>query len=79
MTVDGVWSLFGSANWDPRSLRLNFELDVEAFDAGVATALDALMDARLASARQVTLQQMDVRPLPLRLRDGVARLFSPYL
>ncbi len=79
MTVDGVWSLFGSANWDPRSLRLNFELDVEAFDAGVAAALDVLMDARLASARQVTLQEMDVRPLPLRLRDGVARLFSPYL
>ena len=31
MTVDGAWSLVGSANWDPRSLRLNFELEVEAF------------------------------------------------
>src|SRR5262245_60407951 len=29
MVVDGVWSLVGSANWDPRSLRLNFEFDVE--------------------------------------------------
>ncbi len=79
MTVDGAWSLFGSANWDPRSLRLNFELDVEAFDAGVAAAFDALVDERMAAARPVTLRDVDQRPLPLRLRDGVARLFSPYL
>ena len=79
MTVDGAWSLFGSANWDPRSLRLNFELDVEAYDAGVAAGLDAMFDARLVTARQVTLHDVDLRPLPLRLRDGAARLLSPYL
>ena len=26
MVVDEEWVLFGSANWDARSLRLNFEL-----------------------------------------------------
>ena len=79
MTVDGAWSLLGSSNWDPRSLRLNFEMDVEAFDAGVAADVDALVDARLAGAHPVTLEEMDVRPLPFRLRDSIARLFSPYL
>jgi cardiolipin synthase len=79
MTVDGVWSLLGSANWNPRSLRLNFELDVEAWDPAATAALDALVDARLARARQVTLREMDERHLLLRLRDGVARLLSPYL
>ena len=79
MTVDGVWSLFGSANWDPRSLRLNFELDVEAFDSEVAAAIDALVDSRLLTAREVTLADMDERSIVLRLRDGVARLLSPYL
>ncbi|HYD42037.1 MAG TPA: phospholipase D-like domain-containing protein [Anaeromyxobacter sp.] len=79
MTVDGVWSLIGSANWDPRSLRLNFELDVECYDAGVARDLDALIDSRLRLARPVTLRDMDQRPLALRLRDGLARLLSPYL
>src|SRR5262249_26225569 len=29
MVVDRAWSLIGSANWDARSLRLNFELDLE--------------------------------------------------
>ncbi|BDG03379.1 phospholipase D-like domain-containing protein [Anaeromyxobacter oryzae] len=79
MTVDGAWSLLGSANWDPRSLRLNFEFDVEAYDPDLATRVDALVDARLAVAKQVTLEEVDRRALALRLRDGVARLFSPYL
>ncbi|MGC3999966.1 MAG: phospholipase D-like domain-containing protein [Anaeromyxobacter sp.] len=79
MTVDGAWALLGSANWDPRSLRLNFELDVEAYDPAAAATLDEVIDARLATARRVTLADVDRRPLPLRLRDGLARLFSPYL
>jgi cardiolipin synthase A/B len=79
MIVDGAWSLVGSANWDPRSLRLNFELCVEAFDPTVAAQLDSLVEARLARAVPVTLADVDARPLALKLRDGAARLFSPYL
>jgi cardiolipin synthase A/B len=79
MVVDGVWSLLGSANWDPRSLRLNFELDVEAYDPALAAEVDALVEERLRTARPVTLEDVDRRALPLKLRDGVARLFSPYL
>jgi len=79
MTVDGVWSLLGSANWDPRSLRLNFELDVELYDPSLAAALDALIDGKIAGARELSLAEVDRRALALRLRDGVARLFSPYL
>jgi cardiolipin synthase A/B len=79
MVVDGSWSLLGSANWDPRSLRLNFELDVECYDAALGAEVEALVGARIAGARPVTLAEMDARPLPVKLRDGVARLFSPYL
>lgn len=79
MVVDGCWSLLGSSNWDPRSLRLNFELDVEFYDAALASQLEALVRARIARARPVTLAEVDGRPLPIRLRDGIARLWSPYL
>jgi cardiolipin synthase len=79
MTVDGAWSLLGSANWDPRSLRLNFELDVECYDPGLGARVEALVSERLARSRPVTLADVDSRPLPVKLRDGVARLFSPYL
>lgn len=79
MVVDGVWSLVGSANWDPRSLRLNFEFDVECYDAQLATRLDALIEERLSRSRLLTREELQRRPLPARLRDGVARLLSPYL
>jgi cardiolipin synthase len=79
MVVDGVWSLLGSANWDPRSLRLNFELDVECFDADLAARLEALAEERMARSRPVALADVDRRSLPVKLRDGIARLLSPYL
>jgi cardiolipin synthase len=79
MVVDGVWSLLGSANWDPRSLRLNFELDVECWDADLGRRIEALVADRIARARPVALAELAARPFPVRLRDGVARLFSPYL
>jgi cardiolipin synthase len=31
--VDGAWCLVGSTNWDARSLRLNFEYNLECYDA----------------------------------------------
>ena len=31
------------------------------------------------SMRPVTLAEADARPLPVRLRDGLARLLTPYL
>jgi cardiolipin synthase len=79
MVIDGGWSLIGSTNWDPRSLRLNFEFNVECYHAGLAAQLEALAEARMAAAQELTLAGVAVRPLPVRLRDGVARLFSPYL
>jgi cardiolipin synthase len=79
VVVDGVWSLLGSANWDPRSLRLNFELQVEGYDADLAARVEAVALERMARARPISLADVDARPLPVKLRDGVARLLSPYL
>ncbi|NPC85106.1 cardiolipin synthase, partial [Pyxidicoccus fallax] len=79
MVVDGAWSFIGSANWDPRSLRLNFEFNVECYDTELARRLEAVIDERLTHARPLTLEEADARPLPIRLRDGLARLLSPYL
>jgi cardiolipin synthase len=79
MVVDGLWSLIGSGNWDPRSLRLNFEFNVECYDPALAAGLGVLVERKLAAARRITLADVDGRSLPVRLRDGIARLFSPYL
>jgi cardiolipin synthase len=79
MVVDGAWAMFGSGNWDDRSMRLNFEFNVETFDRGLAGDLDARLRATIARSRPRTLAEVDARSLPIRLRDGIARLFSPYL
>lgn len=79
MVVDGVWSLIGSTNWDPRSMRLNFEFNVECYDRDLAAALEAITREKISKARSVTLADVDGRSLPTRFRDGVARLFSPFL
>jgi cardiolipin synthase len=77
--VDDVWTLIGSTNWDPRSLRLNFEFNVECYDAELAGQLNAMADRRAESAHRLTLQEVNNRSFFLRLRDGLARLFTPYL
>lgn len=77
--VDGMWSLIGSANWDERSLRLNFELNVECYDPDFAAQIHDMIDERRGMSQAVTLEMLKARSLPVKLRDGVARLFSPYL
>lgn len=79
MTVDGEWSLIGSANWDVRSTRLNFEFSLECYDAALNTEIDRVVDARVVAAPRVSSEEIAVRPLPVRLRDAAARLLLPYL
>jgi cardiolipin synthase len=79
MVVDGAWTLLGSANWDARSLRLNFELNVECYSVEFGARMEGLVQARINAARQVTLEEINGRSLPVKLRDGAARLFAPFL
>ena len=79
MVVDGAWTLLGSANWDARSLRLNFELNVECYSVELGAHLEGLAQARIAGARRYTLDDDRRRAFAVRLRDSVARLFAPYL
>jgi len=77
MTVDGIWCLVGSANWDMRSFRLNFELNIEIYQPELAEQLDALMTA--SRGRTLSHNELRARNLPMRLRDAAARLALPYL
>ena len=79
MVVDAAWGMFGSGNWDDRYMRLNFEFNVETYDQDLAGRLDRRIADTVAQSRRLTLAEVDARSLPVRLRDGIARLFSPYL
>ena len=79
MLIDDDLAIVGSANWDERSFRLNFEADVEIRDASLTRKLDAIIDARVGSTSPQTVEDLATWPLWSRLRDGVARLALPYL
>jgi cardiolipin synthase len=79
LLIDDEYALIGSANIDPRSLRLNFEFNVEIFADEIVNELISHFDLCRQDSREVTLEEIDQRSLPLRLRDSFCKLFSPYL
>ena len=79
MVVDSSWCLFGSGNWDERSMRLNFEFNVESYDESLCQDMDKHVTQIISKSTKRTLADVDGRSLPIRVRDGIARLFAPYL
>ena len=77
--VDGYYAQVGSANMDLRSLRLNFELNLEIYDAAVGASLEAEFDAARAHGRELTADEVGADGLGARLRNGFFWLFSPVL
>ncbi len=77
--VDRHYTQIGSANLDPRSLRLNFEVVVEVYDTAFGAHMAKHVESARAQARRITLEELDQRPLLPRIRDAIAWLFTPYL
>jgi len=77
--VDEGWAMIGSSNWDARSLRLNFEIDMEVIEPELCARLIALFDGKRSGAREIGLEEVRGWPIALKLRNNLMRLFSPYL
>ena len=77
--VDDYYVQIGSANIDPRSLRLNFELAIEIYHRPTTALLADHVLKNIKRSRQISLKEIDARPLTIRTRDALAWLFSPYL
>jgi cardiolipin synthase len=79
MVVDHSWVLLGSANWDSRSLALNFEFNMECYDFQLAEKVEKILQEKKSNARELTLEEVVSRNIFLKLRNRFFRLFSPYL
>jgi cardiolipin synthase len=79
LIMDDYYVHMGSANIDPRSLRLNFELTIEVYDKALAETLASHFEKTRERSTEVFLQDLDSRSIPARTRDALAWLFSPYL
>jgi cardiolipin synthase len=69
IVVDGVWSMFGSANFDNRSLELNDELNVAVTNRALASRFLADMEQDLRVSRRLTLEDWQRRGLLNKARE----------
>jgi cardiolipin synthase A/B len=79
LVVDGSYAQIGSANLDPRSLRLNFEIAVEVYCVHTSAQLVAYIEAARAASAEYPLAVSRALPLFQRARNSLFWLLSPYL
>jgi len=79
IVIDGEYSLIGSSNLDPRSLRLNFELGIEVFDPELNEELSTHFRNVAYQCSPFTAESLNRRKTLARLRDSAAAMFAPYL
>jgi cardiolipin synthase len=77
--IDQQYCQIGSANFDSRSLRLNFELNVEIFDPEFGQSLCEKIEKDKQNATEITEEQLADRSFPVRIWDAFWWLFTPYL
>jgi cardiolipin synthase len=77
--VDGEWASVGTANFDNRSLFLNFEVNCQFFDAAVVRTLEEQFLRDLQNAVRLEPQIFANRPWMSRIGENAARLLSPVL
>ncbi len=79
LVVDGAYAQIGSANLDPRSLRLNFEIALEVYCRRSAGALADYVTRARTGSREYTLKELNALSLAARIRNSALWLLSPYL
>ena len=76
LVVDGVFSIFGSANFDNRSFELNDELNIAVSSPDLARRLTDDMEADLTRSRRLTLESWRQRPMLDKAREKFWSLFG---
>ena len=77
MLVDDRSSAIGTANFDNRSMRLNFVTTMVFIDKSFAGKVEAMLKADFAKSRQVPATDYTERSLLFRFAVRTARLLAP--
>jgi cardiolipin synthase len=79
MAVDGEVASVGSANFDIRSFRLNFEANAFIYDAAETYKLEAIFETDMAQSHELTKALYRNRSMAVKFKEGVSRLLSGLL
>ena len=77
--VDDQISSIGSANWDIRSFRLNFETNAFIYDSAVARQGREWFEKDLERCTEIVLEDYRKRPTTTHIKESISRLLSPIL
>ena len=72
MTIDGIYSVVGSCNFDDRSFETNDEITVGILGADTAEKLDKIFERYVKRAEEIELETWEKRGLLHKLKDHAA-------
>jgi cardiolipin synthase len=79
MAVDGEVASIGSANFDIRSFRLNFEGNAFIYDAAEVYKIETIFETDIAQSHELTKALYRSRSVKIKFKEGVSRLLSGLL
>lgn len=75
--IDDEYCTVGTANFDNRSFRLNFEITMGIADRDLASKVRAMLEADFGNAERITAADLNARSFAFRFAARAARLTSP--
>jgi cardiolipin synthase len=75
--IDDEYCTIGTANFDNRSFRLNFEITMAVADRELATQVNAMLETDFTNAEPITASDLRARSFAFRFAVRAARLASP--
>ncbi|KAF5436874.1 cardiolipin synthase [Candidatus Methanophagaceae archaeon] len=79
VVVDELASSVGTANWDVRSFRLNFETNAFIYDREIAVVLKTAFENDIKQSTEITKQLYGERSTRIKIKESISRLFSAAL
>ena len=77
--VDRDFAAVGTANFDNRSFRLNFEATVVAKDQDICDRVAAMLERDLETTTEIGLADVEGKPFAFRFAANATRLLAPVL
>jgi cardiolipin synthase len=77
--VDGEVASVGSANFDIRSFRLNFEVNAFIYDEEEVYKLEAIFQSDMSVSEELTIETYNKRSWFIKFKEAIGRLLSDLL
>lgn len=79
IVVDGLFSVFGSSNFDSRSAQINEELDITIYDEGFGAEMEAVFQKDLQRSKPYRLEDFEKRSAWERFSEWLVAPLAPLL